>query len=209
MRKIFLGILLISLIFSGWYIGSFLKPKETKGGISVTVIVRQYRDGKLINEVIDKKDPFTKNFVALLYLALKSGYGTYSATDISGSSHTLQVDRSSFYTPLAGTGNYIYIGDGSAEFTINDYKLSGTYTQKATTSTPSESTVNPKINYTISASFTLSSAMTIREVGYSRVLRDSGYNYAEFLLMRDVLSTPISAAAGDTVTVTYIIRING
>jgi len=209
--EILVALLLISLMFLGVYTGLLMKPKETKGGISVTLVVRQYRNGNLIKEVVDRKDPFTNNFVQILYATMynRGDQKTYTMKDISGTSRSLYISYSGTYNPLFATGNYIYIGDGTASFSINDYKLSGTNILKATSSTPSESTANPKINYTISASFSLSSAMTISEIGYSRILRDSGGSYYEFLLMRDVLSTPISALAGDTVTVTYIIRING
>jgi len=76
-------------------------------------------------------------------------------------------------------------------------------------SSPTESIVGNSINITISASFSISSAVTISEVGYARNLNDNGASPRTILLMRDVLSTPINAAAGDTVTVNYIIRING
>jgi len=223
MKRIVLGVFLISLIFVGYYVGLLMKPSP-KGGVSVTLVVRQYRDGKLIKEVVEKKDPFTNNFVQLLWSLMRSGARTspsvtaYTMTDVGGTSRTLLVSGyynnggSSYrsdYMPLYGTGNYIWIGNGNTPFSITDYKLWGTSILKAATSAPSESVLDPKINYTISASFSLSSAMTISEIGYSRILRVSDwYNY-EFLLMRDVLSTPISALAGDTVTVTYIIRING
>jgi|GEM_PF-1352481 len=213
-REILVALLLISLMFLGVYTGLLMKPKETKGGVSVTLVVRQYRNGSLIKEVVDRKDPFTNNFIQILYATMYNGgdLKTYTMKDVSGTSRNLYISRadcSGFCSPLYATGNYIYIGDGTTPFSINDYKLSGTNILKTKGSTPSESAVDPKINYTISASFSLSSAMTVSEVGYSKVLTASDFYNYEFLLMRDVLSTPISALAGDTITETYIIRING
>jgi len=169
MKKILIGVALISLIILGYYLGNLMKPKETKGGIALTLVVRQYRDGKLINEVVEKKDPFTNNFVQLLWSLMKTSgsWVTYTMTDVSGTSRNLYVSYyndwtcaiSSGYTrPLCGQGGYIYIGDGTTAFSINDYKLSGTNILKAACSAPSESIADPKINYTISASFSLSSA---------------------------------------------------
>jgi len=215
MRNLVFGVLLICLILVGYYVGLLMRPKEVKGGVSVTLVVRQYRDGKLIKEVVEKKDPFTNNFVQLLWSAMKTNNGactgSYTVVDIGGTSRNLYVCRSDFAAeyPLQGNGAYIWIGNGAAPFSLNDYKLSGTSTLKTTPSIPSESIADPKINYTISASFSLSSAMTVSEVGFSRLLRAPDYSNYEFLLMHDVLSTPISAAAGDTITVTYIVRING
>ncbi len=158
-------------IIAGSVVGGLKNQAQARPGeVRVTVIVEHYRDGKLINRVVDEKDPFTQNYVDML----KSG-GSPS-------------------------NSLIYIGDGNVAFSISDTAMKGVNVLSRAPSAPQESIIDLKVNYTLSASFSLSSAMTIYEVGYATNNK---------LLLRDLLPSPISAVAGDTVTVTYIIRVNG
>ena len=216
MRKLYIFCLILLAIVLGANLGKLLAPKNDKlGEVHVTVVVEQYRNGKLINRIVDNKDPFTRNFINIManYFMYFGSGRTFQMKDTAGTTYNFYINAhlSSGYSYwlLRSTGNYIWIGDGTSAFSIDDYKLTGTWTTKTTSSNPTESVVDPKINYTISASFSMGAAHTIAEVGYSTILQDTGGNNREILLMRDVLPTPISALAGDTVTVTYIIRING
>jgi len=213
--KKFLVVLLVAVL-AGASLGLMLRPKQDKSGmVTVTLVVEQYRQGKLINRVIEEKDPFNQNFVNLLTGLLTNCGGvsekTWSMTDTGGTARTFYLAHDPInyaYIDLVATGNAILIGSGTTSFSISDYKLA-TQVASAASSSPTESIIGNSINITISASFSISSAVTISEVGYARNLYDSSGNTRTILLMRDVLSTPINAAAGDTVTVNYIIRING
>jgi len=217
MRKLLL-LLCILAVLSGWYLGNILKNTNEQGRegvVSVDVIVRHYRNGTLLSEQVKKGDPFTKNFAMLMYsLVDLDGYRCVSAVDTGGTSRSLCYDYS-YSSSSYGERNYPYaagtaigIGTGTGAFSVNDYTLTNPIW--ATVSSPTVSIVGNKANITVSASFSLSAARTISEVGLKSTYEyGAGDGTAGFLLLRDVLSTPISAVAGDTVTVTYIIRING
>jgi len=212
--KKFLVVLLVAVL-AGASLGLMLRPKQNKSGmVTVTLVVEQYRQGKLINRVVEEKDPFNQNFVNLLAGLFTNCGGvqkTISMTDTGGTARSfyLMGGASSYvYYDLYATGNSILIGSGTTAFSLSDYKLA-TQVASAASSSPAESIIGNSINITISASFSISSAVTISEVGYARNLDDTSGTAYTILLMRDVLPTPINAAAGDTVTVNYIIRING
>jgi len=209
MRKLLL-LLCILAVLSGWYLGNILKNTNEQGRegvVSVDVIVRHYRNGTLLSEQVKKGDPFTKNFAMLIYsLVDLSGSRSVSLVDVGGVSRSCPYGTTGTSYP-AGTGTSIGIGTNTVAFSVNDYALSNSIW--STVSNPTVSRVGNKANITVSASFSLSVGMTIGEVGLKSAFYNSDGYTREFLLLRDVLSTPISAAAGDTVTVTYIIRING
>jgi len=95
-REILVALLLISLMFFlGVSAGLLMREKKTKGGISVTLVVRQYRNGNLIKEVVDRKDPFTNNFVQILYATMYNGgdQKVYTMKDISGTSRNLYISN--------------------------------------------------------------------------------------------------------------------
>jgi len=211
--KKFLVVLLVAVI-AGVSLGLMLRPKQDRSGmVTVTLVVEQYRQGKLINRVVEEKDPFNQNFVNLL-AGLFTNCGnvqkSITMTDTGGTARSFYIMSVTYpdYCDLYATGNSILIGSGTTAFSLSNYALA-TQVASAASSSPTESVVGNRINITISASFSISSAVTISEVGYVRNLNDAGGTTRTILLMRDVLSTPISAAAGDTVTVNYIIRING
>lgn len=198
---------LVSLL--GFSLGYTLKKEPSKlGSVRVTLLVKQYRNGKLIKQIIQKNDPFTRNFVNLMWALLKPNGGTFTMVDTSGTTRTLNLHNPNnyYHVPLYAANNKIAIGTGTAAFSIDDYNLASLFASTPS-SEPSESIIGNQINYTISASFSIDSAVDITEVGYIRTLRNPYGNY-DFLLMRDVLPSPISAQAGDTVTVTYIIQVN-
>jgi len=212
--KKFLVVLLV-VILAGASLGLMLRPKQDRSGmVTVTLVVEQYRQGKLINRIIEEKDPFNQNFVNLLAGLFTNCGGVQKSitmTDTGGTARSFYLmggASSGTYYDLYATGNSILIGSGTTSFSLSNYALA-TQVASAASSSPAESVVGNSINITISASFSISSAVTISEVGYARNLNDNGGTTRTILLMRDVLSTPISAAAGDTVTVNYIIRING
>ncbi len=210
MKKLLL-LLCILAVLSGWYLGNMLKnanilknEQGREGVVSVDVIVRHYRNGTLLSEQVKRGDPATKNFAQLMYsLVDLGGSRSVPVVDISGTARSLAYGcgRSCGYL-YTGGNSLIGIGTGTGAFSINNYTLANPIW--SVVSSPTVSIVGNKANITVSASFSLSAAMTIGEVGLRTQL-----NGGDILLFRDVLSTPISAVAGDTVTVTYIIRING
>jgi len=211
--KKFLVVLLVVLL-AGASLGLMLRPKQVKSGmVTVTLVVEQYRQGKLINRIIEEKDPFNQNFANLLAGLFTNCGGvqkTISMTDTGGTARSflLRGGADANLYDLYATGNSILIGSATTSFSLSNYALA-TQVASAASSSPTESVIGNSINITISASFSISSAVTITEVGYARNLNDYGGTTRTILLMRDVLSTPINANAGDTVTVNYIIRING
>jgi len=213
--KKFLVVLLVAVL-AGASLGLLLKPKQDRSGmVTVTLVVEQYRQGKLINRVVEEKDPFNRNFANLLAGLLTNCGNVYKSitmTDTGGTARSFYLmggaSVTSSYYDLYATGNSILIGSGTTSFSLSNYALA-TQVASAASSSPTESVVGNSINITISASFSISSAVNITEVGYARNLDDTSATARTILLMRDVLSTPINAAAGDTVTVNYIIRING
>ena len=197
MRKSYILVLVILAVISGWYLGSLTKNNQNmlgnEGGISVDLIVKQYRNGTLLSEQYKRGDPFTKNFMLNMY-ALLNGYGS-SVTMQDETNNARSIDYGSLFSGVA----YVGIGTGTNAFDINNYNLISpiAWLQNSATSSSSIGTIS------FSASFSLSSAATITEVGVK--VTEGGYN---FLILRDLI-TPINANAGDTITVQYIIRLNG
>jgi len=201
LRKSYIFLVLVILaVISGWYLGSLTKNNQNtfgnRGGISVDLIVKQYRNGTLISEQYKRGDPFTKNFVLNMY-GLLDGWG--SSVTMQDETNTA---RSIGYGSLFSGTAYVGIGTGTNAFDINNYNLISpiAWVQSSATST---SSIGTNGNISFSASFPLSSAATITEVGVK--VSEGGYN---FLILRDLI-TPINANAGDTITVQYIIRLNG
>jgi len=173
-------------------------PQGAQPGVGITLVVEHYRQGKLIERVVKEGDPCTQNFLNLVS-SFFSG-SSFTMKDTSGSSYTFNALPALSSTAIA-------IGSGTTSFSISDYKLA-TQVASTPTSSPTESVTGTRVNATVSASFSISSAVTISEVGLIGSIKDSGGTARSILLIRDVLPTPINAAAGDTVTVTYVIRVN-
>ncbi len=210
------------------------QPYRHFGEVRVSVLVEQYRDGQLIKRVYEKSDPFTENFAKVLAMifyngsptATKSCYGPVVVTAIDGTTRTLcsSFRETREYTsttamatwdciccevPFYAKGVKIYIGSSSAPFSPSNYSL-GSPIANASASEVVVTYNTTSANFTVSASFSISSDVTIREVGLTRYFREEySEDIFEALLLRDVLSSPINAVAGDTVTVTYIITISG
>lgn len=117
-----------------------------------------------------------------------------------------------FYNNYASTSTPVFglvLGDGNTPPTLSDYWLSGNQiTDFTATSSVSSATDAGKITaigtYTITN--TGASDITIKEVGMlvTNTFSSPSFNY---LIMRDVLDTPLTIAAGDTAELVYRITV--
>ena len=104
----------------------------------------------------------------------------------------------------------VILGDGDTAPTVSDYSLSGNIITDFTGSTSilasaSSESVSIIANYTLTN--TGATAFTVKEIGITR--KSSSYSpVGRVLLIRDVLSTPVTIAPGDTGVVTYKIEIS-
>jgi hypothetical protein len=181
--------------------------------VTIKLIVQHYRNGKLIGTYVKDGDIFTRNIVNIWQglLASQSPNVNYKITLTDNSN--VQFQAYVAYCENTASKCFIYpnnvkiaIGTGTAAPSINDYAL-GAQVASATPST-SESTTSTSGYWQLTASFSFTQSYSISEFGIYQDFNDYGGATHTVLLNRDVLSTPISVVSGDSLTVTYQIRVN-
>ncbi len=140
--------------------------------------------------------------------AKSSGFWGYTSLRQISNNSRLFYDSTSTTTHASYSG--VIIGDGDAEPSINDYKLSGNQITTFTANTAVTSAINGnKIEFiaTYNITNTGGSDFTIKEIGMTRMSNIYAPSY-RVLLTHDLLATPVTIAAGDTGIVTYKIEIS-
>jgi len=147
------------------------------------------------------------------------GDGYYNQMTPSGTCKSIAFDGNGAGFPvLALIPNGICLGDGNAEVTYEDYKLSGTLVtnklqELSTTITYDEETNKWKKTLVATYSNTGTTDITISEWGlwtYTTVSTSTTYNNSSsdhVLVYREVLDEPIVIEAGTTATLTFSIDI--
>jgi hypothetical protein len=156
---------------------------------------------------VKQGDPWTQNLIALIAnLMLGRGY--------SSPLNIYKTDGSAFNyieTGMATSGTApdpmlaIQIGQSDYAFSPSQYSLIlPIATFDVSSSGVSVSDNGITITATFTSSWTASNDVTVREVGLILKVCTYGANsYSNVLLARDVLSTPVSLASGDVISISY------
>lgn len=146
------------------------------------------------------------------------GEGYVNAKAPNGTISNIAINKNSyFFAPAVCAKSSIVLGTGSTAVTYDDFKLSG----DVIASNQGLSVANPQITYdavskkyskviTITYTNTTASSVTISEWGIYQVNNNTSSTYTSIafsnteskivLLYREVLSSPVVVAAGETVT---------
>lgn len=121
------------------------------------------------------------------------------------------AEAGNLLTAIPATGGGVLFGDGSTTATAEDYGLAGDIVTGVTEVSGEVEYAEDEtgITYTATLVCTATDAATVREVGYAVCLPDpvSG-EYAAYLLDRTVLSSAVDLEQGQTLTLTYAMRVN-
>lgn len=213
-------ILLLSLI-----IGLMIPlPISNTHNISLGVMTVTVRDanGNIVQEYKQKINGPTKQFVDLLsllfanqpdniYRSTTNGAGSVVIIGVAGGSSAAAYEYN--FLDIASTDPRVLIGFGNGtnpSYSITKYSLDNLLA-KIPASSPVIGISSSNITITISASYSPSNDTNITEVGiYYRfdkyTVTDN--DYADILIVYDVLATPVSVPAGGSITVTYNFVIN-
>lgn len=188
------------------------ETSQSRGGIDIWLVVEHYDvEGKLMERRVKKSDSFVKNFASMIQIIFEPASGvSYGLTDIGGTGRGYIKDKSAYsWYYISGTSLVeIGIGSSDAAFGIENYTL-GNPIAWNTVSSPTLAILGNQMNVSISTTFSFDASYTISETGVRVYLnQETGYDYWN-LILRDLISPSISVNAGDTVTITYIIQING
>ena len=186
---------------------------------TLTITVRD-AEGNIIKQYKQPIHSPTKQFesiIKMLFIEQPSDTYTY-VTDVNGNTIRIGInDVTTSYTytflNIGQTTNRVFIvfGNGSnPSFSITKYKLDSEVA-KVVASNPSIGTSSNNITISISGSYSPNTTINITEVGivYEVEIFDSTENnFADLLIVYDVLSTPVQVPAGGSMTVTYNFVIN-
>lgn len=158
----------------------------------------------------------TKNFYALMRTAL--GKTSSSIVSTGNTTENTIFYTSNWYGVFGGMcvynstngSQYVLFGNGTTPATINDYKLESPIDSGIAVANPSSTTneqTDDYILWTVTFGVKASVETTISEIGLiSKAHLTNGY--AETLVDRTVLDTPITIPAGQSKQITYTIRFN-
>lgn len=156
----------------------------------------------------------TNNFAILLAVIFEPHQGdvhaAYSVTDVGGTSRIIctSYDLSYSWDDITDTPRwYIYIGNASSPtFSRDKYNLESVVAKLRTTD-PGYYVSSDKIVLVInSEAWTADKDYTITEVGLVlkfEICDSTDNNYAYALMFYDILPTPITVKAGETIVVSY------
>lgn len=127
---------------------------------------------------------------------------------IVATSGILLDDLRTVNTKIGSVG--VVLGDGTAEVSKDDYKLSGNVISTISASATEQSTYDDgqavkSMVYTITNTGT--TPITISEIGYYGNVGDTS-SYSPALLERTLLETPLTIPAGGVGQIIYTIRMN-
>lgn len=172
-------------------------PTDNHG---ITVKLEVYKNGKLV--YVDNDDPSLKNFLGLLETLMDNDLDNDNQV-IARDGLTDDLENWGIYLRDMGRA-FVEISDGVATFSRTMYDLPGNIAQAW-----ASATIQNDNELIITGSITVPNNMSITWVGLG-IRHTGGEDTAtlntpngELLLFADQLSTPISANAGDVVTVVY------
>jgi hypothetical protein len=211
--------LIFSALFIAYAVASYTNAgiiEEKREGILEiplhnTLTIRVQRTTGETETYVKQGDPWTQNLLALIAnIMLGRGYSSpLSIYKTDGSSFN-HIETT--YAYIGGSGTTapdpmlaIQIGQSNYAFSPSQYSLvSPIATFDVTSSGVSVSDSGVAITATFTSSWTASSDVTVREVGLILKVCTFGTNsYSYVLLARDVLSTPVSLASGDVISISY------
>jgi hypothetical protein len=214
-------VLILSSLFIAYAVASYTNAKtieEKREGILEiplhnTLTIRVQRTMGETETYVKEGDPWTWNLLALIAnIMLGRGYSSplsiyktdgttfnYIETAQFGGSGTTPPD------PMLA----IQIGQSNYGFSPSQYSLiSPIATFDVTSSGVSVSDDGITITANFTSSWTAGSSVTVWEVGLILKVCTFGTNsYSNVLLARDVLSTPVSLASGDVISVSYQVSL--
>ena len=225
----FLGLVVAVSSLAGVYGFALVKqdPSPSSGAVpsqnlpvDAQLSVKVYdASGALQASVTQNDDMVMNNFMNFLqswlsYETPTSAASTFTMTDTAGASLTL-VGRDSGAT--AGTcswacelttqpyeGGYIGVGTGTTAPQRTDYKLGAQYQNLVTVNTPSYDPTTGNIAFGVG--IIAGTAATISEAGFFEYWWTTANTQYYFMMFHDTF-TPISVAAGSTISVQYTVQL--
>lgn len=180
--------------------------QPAEGNSCNVILIIEHRDsrGELIERRVKEGDLLLENFAKFLKAIM--GAQWVKLTKIDGTTNYAD-DGETVSTDSYNT--YIVLGNGTAAASISDYRLVNQVVQQRVGSIGVTSSGN-QVNATISASITFTESYTIREIGLkARTYRSNASQFFYWLVCRDdISSNPISVQSNDTLTVTYVFKLN-
>jgi len=160
--------------------------------IKLTYELQIIKDGKVINSIKNQSRSFTKHFAFAIESFLTNGFRSKTFTSDWGDNFNLNIGN------LSGA-TYVAIGTGTSPVTPMDTNLTSTIKVQAD---PTNTTIETdRCWFELVADFTISTNTSISEIGIFKM--HNIYPYRTYLLVRDVLPTPINVPAGATLRVKY------
>jgi hypothetical protein len=167
------------------------------------------KDNKVIKKYRKRKcHSFVKQFLCLLS---SQSSGSFSEVDIGGTTRNLDYIYPTFYIPgtVGTTTDGPVVGTGITTVTINDYKIETLIThgtgsgqlQYSVVTYGAPTTTATGSTFIMTRVFTNNSGgnVTINEIG----IIVYHYNAYYYLIVHDNLTSPITLANGETVTLNY------
>jgi hypothetical protein len=216
---VLIAVLILSallLAYTAAYHGNARTIEEKREGIvdiplhNALVITVQRTTGET-ETYVKQGDPWTQNLINLIAnIMLGRGYSsplTIYKTDGSTFNYIETAYSSGGTSPDPMLA--IQIGQSDYAFSPSQYSLlSPIATFDVTSSGVSVSDDGITITATFTSSWTASSGVTVREVGLIlKVCTFGSSSYSNVLIARDVLSTPVSLASGDVMSVSYQVSL--
>jgi hypothetical protein len=171
------------------------------------VLIKVFRKNGEIETYFKKDDPWVLNLPKLIMNILLGGFygGTSSAFTFEDGSTGTMID-----TEGDGTNPtfLIGIGNGTAAFSVTDYRLSNKITLISVPSTAVAFSDNGTCyNLNATASYTASSTKNITETGLFIVVDKaySGVTNVNLMLARNKLASNITLNSGDTISIAYVL----
>jgi hypothetical protein len=212
--------LILSSLFIAYAVASYTNAKtieEKREGILEiplhnTLTIRVQRTTGETETYVKEGDPWTQNLIALIAnIMLGRGYSSpLSIYKTDGT--TFNYIETAYNYPATNPPDpmlAIQIGQSDYAFSPSQYSLlSPIATFNVTSSGVSVSDDGITITATFTSSWTASSSATVREVGLIlKVCTLATNTYSNVLLARDVLSTPVSLASGDVISISYQVSL--
>jgi hypothetical protein len=171
------------------------------------VLIKVFRKNGEIETYFKKDDPWVLNLPKLIMNILLGGFygGTASAFTFEDGTTGSIID-----TEYYGTNPtlLIGIGNGTAAFSVTDYRLSNKITLISVPSTAVAISDNGTCyNLNATASYTASSLTNITETGLFIVVDkiQSGTTNVNLMLARNKLASNITLNSGDTISIAYVL----
>jgi hypothetical protein len=171
------------------------------------VLIKVFRKNGEIETYFKKDDPWVLNLPKLIMNILLGGHygGTASAFTFEDGTTGSIID-----TEYHGTNPtlLIGIGNGTAAFSVTDYRLSNKITLISVPSTAVAISDNGTCyNLNATVSYTASSTINITETGLFIVVDkiQSGTTNVNLMLARNKLASNITLNSGDTISIAYVL----